>query len=33
MTSTLTSKDLREYLTTLLLGDALHENVVGVTAV
>ena len=33
MTSTLSSMDLHEYLTTLLLGDAPHENVVGATAV
>jgi hypothetical protein len=33
MTSALTSMDLREELTALLLGDAPHENVVGATAV
>jgi hypothetical protein len=33
MTSALSSMDLREQLTTLLLGDAPHENAVGATAV
>jgi hypothetical protein len=33
MTSALSSMDLREQLTTLLLGNAPHENVVGATAV
>jgi hypothetical protein len=33
MTSALSSMDLREQLTALLLGDAPHENVVGATAV
>jgi hypothetical protein len=33
MTSTLTSMDLREQLTALLLGDAPHENAVGATTV
>jgi hypothetical protein len=33
MTSALSSMDLREQLTTLLLGNALHENVVGATAI
>jgi hypothetical protein len=33
MTSTLSSMDLREQLTALLLGDAPHENAVGATAV
>jgi hypothetical protein len=33
MTSALSSMDLREQLTTLLLGDALHENVIGAMAV
>ena len=33
MTSALTSMDLREQLTALLLGDAPHENAVGATAV
>jgi hypothetical protein len=33
MTSALTSMDLREQLTALLLGDALHENAVGAMAV
>jgi hypothetical protein len=33
MTSALSSMDLREQLTTLLLGNALHENVVGAMAV
>ena len=33
MTFALTSMDLREQLTALLLGDAPHENVVGTTAI
>jgi hypothetical protein len=33
MTSALSSMDLHEQLTALLLGDALHENAVGVMAV
>jgi hypothetical protein len=33
MTSALSSMDLREQLTTLLLGNIPHENVVGATAV
>jgi hypothetical protein len=33
MTSAFTSMDLHEQLTTLLLGDAPHENVVGAMAV
>jgi hypothetical protein len=33
MTSALSSMDLREQLTTLLLGNAPHENAVGATAV
>jgi hypothetical protein len=33
MTSALSSMDLYEQLTTLLLGDAPHENGVGATAV
>jgi hypothetical protein len=33
MTSTLSSMDLREQLTGLLLGDAPHENVVGAMTV
>jgi hypothetical protein len=33
MTSTLSSLDLREQPTALLLGNAPHENVVGATAV
>jgi hypothetical protein len=33
MTSALSSMDLREYLTALLLGVAPHENAVGTTAV
>jgi hypothetical protein len=33
MTFALSSMDLREQLTTLLLGDAPHENAVGTTAV
>jgi hypothetical protein len=33
MTSALSSKDLREQLTALLLGNAPHENAVGATAV
>jgi hypothetical protein len=33
MTSALTSMDLREELTALLLDDAPHENAVGATAV
>jgi hypothetical protein len=33
MTSALSSMDLREQLTALLLGDAPHENAVGATAV
>jgi hypothetical protein len=33
MTSALTSMDLCVQLTTLLLGDAPHENVVGTTAI
>jgi hypothetical protein len=33
MTSTLSSMDLREQLTVLLLGNAPHENVVGTTSV
>jgi hypothetical protein len=33
MTSTLSSMDLREQLTTLLLGNAPHENVVGATVI
>jgi hypothetical protein len=33
MTSALPSMDLREQLTTLLLGDAPHKNVVGAIAV
>jgi hypothetical protein len=33
MTSALTSMDLREQLTTLLLGDAPHENAIATTAV
>jgi hypothetical protein len=33
MTSALTSMDLREQLTALLLGNAPHENVVGATTV
>jgi hypothetical protein len=33
MTSTFTSMDLREQVTTLLLGDAPHENVVGTTTI
>jgi hypothetical protein len=32
MTSALTSMDLREQLTSLLLGDAPHENAVGAMA-
>jgi hypothetical protein len=33
MNFALTSMDLREQLTALLLGDALHENAVGATTV
>jgi hypothetical protein len=33
MTSTLSSMDLREQLTALLLGNAPHENAVGATTV
>jgi hypothetical protein len=33
MTSALSSMDLREQLTALLLGNALHANVVGAAAV
>jgi hypothetical protein len=33
MTFTLSSMDLREQLTTLLLGNAPHENAVGATSV
>jgi hypothetical protein len=33
MTSALTSMDLHEQLTTLLLGDAPHENTAGAMAV
>jgi hypothetical protein len=33
MTSALPSMDLREQLTTLLLGNAPHDNVVGATTV
>jgi hypothetical protein len=33
MTSALSSMDLREQLTTLLLGNAPHENAIGATAV
>jgi hypothetical protein len=33
MTSALSSMDLREQLTTLLLGNALHVNAVGAVAV
>jgi hypothetical protein len=33
MTSALSSMDLHEYLTTLLLGDASHENAFGATTV
>jgi hypothetical protein len=33
MTSVLSTMDLREKLTALLLGDAPHENVVGATAI
>jgi hypothetical protein len=33
MTSSLSSMDLHEQLTALLLGNALHENIVGATAV
>jgi hypothetical protein len=33
MTSALTSMDLREQLTTLLLGNAPHENAIGATTV
>jgi hypothetical protein len=33
MTSALSSMDLREQLTALLLGDAPHENAIGTTAV
>jgi hypothetical protein len=33
MTSALTSLDLREQLTTLLLGNAPHKNAIGTTAV
>jgi hypothetical protein len=33
MTSTLSSMDLHEQLTTLLLGNAPHENVIGAMAV
>jgi hypothetical protein len=33
MTFALSSMDLRDQLTALLLGDAPHENLVGATAV
>jgi hypothetical protein len=33
MTSSLSSMDIREQLTALLLGNALHENAVGAMAV
>jgi hypothetical protein len=33
MTSALTSMDLYEQLTALLMGDAPHENAIGATAI